>query len=536
MSTSVRGAVLCVLLCVWYGGVCPVLAEHRCAFPKIAAKQGDLPIAVVQELPKGGQTTSQTYTAASPEWKPIRFTAFADDINYNSRYCTKEGDPRPDFMGSLYKCRAPEILTEAKRNTILTVLLPHAVKLHMDRLRVNPLNTNVVVPKFTDRHCRHFSVNPVHRTKGVPKADMVLYVAAGPSRQIKHSWAAPCLVLPNGRPVVGVLNFAPHTITDTREMIRSIAHEIAHALGFHHLTMRRMKMVSKVLGVRQKKDYVYMVSSNATRREARKHYDCDLIRGMELEDEGSDALAPSHWERRNAKDELMSPIVGAGFYTALTLAAFEDMGFFRANWAMAEPMSWGYEAGCWLLKRRCLYGAQTQYPDMFCNKENVLPVCTSDRRALGYCPIIQYDKPLPLSYRYFRNATIGGPQGNLADFCPFYEPRSNTNCVTGDPAAMPGSRVGPKSMCMKTTGLQMEGKAIGDICAEVACTSKGVLVRFVNAKSWYPCPEGSFVELMYPFSAGTVWCPRRRDVCTDLVVSENVKKEEERLRREASRA
>ncbi|ORC91040.1 surface protease GP63, partial [Trypanosoma theileri] len=33
----------------------------------------------------------------------------------------------------------------------------------------------------------------------------------------------------------------------------------------------------------------------------------------------------SHWKRRNAKDELMAGVVGAGYYTALTMAFFADM-------------------------------------------------------------------------------------------------------------------------------------------------------------------------------------------------------------------
>ncbi|RNF06497.1 putative surface protease GP63 [Trypanosoma cruzi] len=62
---------------------------------------------------------------------------------------------------------------------------------------------------------------------------------------------------------------------------------------------------------------------------------------MELEDEGGtrEKEVP-HWKGRHARDELMPPAVGAGYYTALTMAAFEDMGYYRVNWRMAEPMSW----------------------------------------------------------------------------------------------------------------------------------------------------------------------------------------------------
>ncbi|KAH9579821.1 Peptidase M8 [Trypanosoma melophagium] len=44
----------------------------------------------------------------------------------------------------------------------------------------------------------------------------------------------------------------------------------------------------------------------------------------------------SHWKRRNAKDELMAGIVGAGYYTALTMAAFADLGYYMKWHACAE--------------------------------------------------------------------------------------------------------------------------------------------------------------------------------------------------------
>ncbi|ESL06050.1 hypothetical protein TRSC58_06282 [Trypanosoma rangeli SC58] len=87
---------------------------------------------------------------------------------------------------------------------------------------------------------------------------------------------------------------------------------------------------------------------------AREHYDCDGIQGMELNDfNGDGTTLESHWSKRNAKDELMAPLGGAGYYTELTLAAFADLGYYKANWAMAEPMGWGRRSGCELLQKKC---------------------------------------------------------------------------------------------------------------------------------------------------------------------------------------
>ncbi|ESL05448.1 hypothetical protein TRSC58_06903 [Trypanosoma rangeli SC58] len=170
---------------------------------------------------------------------------------------------------------------------------------------------------------------------------MVLYVAAAP----RGVWALPCATLESGRPVVGVVNVAPADLFHGRLATRIAAHEIAHALGFAYGNMVAGRMVRNVTGVRGRKLSVVVGSTNAAMA-AREHYDCDDIQGMELNDFNGDGTAlESHWSKRNAKDELMAPLGGAGYYTELTLAAFADLGYYKANWAMAEPRGWGQAVG-----------------------------------------------------------------------------------------------------------------------------------------------------------------------------------------------
>ncbi|ORC89309.1 BES15S03c, partial [Trypanosoma theileri] len=77
----------------------------------------------------------------------------------------------------------------------------------------------------------------------------------------------------------------------------------------------------------------------------RKHYNCEveLVTGMYMEEEGN---GPSkfHWERRIAKDELMSPYTEepTGMYnTNLTLGAFHSMPFYKAHsLAMPATSTW----------------------------------------------------------------------------------------------------------------------------------------------------------------------------------------------------
>ncbi|EKG07695.1 surface protease GP63, putative,metallopeptidase, putative, partial [Trypanosoma cruzi] len=189
--------------------------------------------------------------------------------------------------------------------------------------------------------------------------------------------------------------------------------------------MIERKMVKEVKDVRDKAA-VFQVSSPKTVEKTREHFNCMSATGMELEDEGGPRTALSHWKRRNAKDELMAAIPGIGYYTALTMAAFEDTGFYKANWGTEEPMSWGNNSGCALLTEKCVINGVTQYPEMFCTVNSSLLSCTSDRLALGHCTIHLYDVPLPPQFQYFSNPKLGGDSENLMDFCPYIETYANT--------------------------------------------------------------------------------------------------------------
>ncbi|RNF13858.1 putative surface protease GP63, partial [Trypanosoma cruzi] len=180
-------------------------------------------------------------------------------------------------------------------------------------------------------------------------------------------------------------------------------------LGFGYDIMEPLGMVSRIPNVRGK-EFVTVVSSAITKEKTREHYNCPTAPGMELEDEGYGGTAGSHWERRNALDELMAGISGASLYTSLTMSAFESMGFYRANWGMEEDMAWGRDAGCALLERKCIENGVSVVPDMFC--ANATPpgqlLCTASRRGLGSCGLYTYSQSLPIHFQYFPDSKAGG--------------------------------------------------------------------------------------------------------------------------------
>ncbi|KAH9586625.1 Peptidase M8 [Trypanosoma melophagium] len=323
------------------------------------------------------------------QWLPILIDVSTLDLDDGGRFCKKSGESIVDFFGSDIVCADNDVLTPEKKSILVEWIIPEAVKLHSERLLVEPMEAPIVVPTFSSTNlCSKFTIPQEHRAQGVPEADMVLYVAAAPTRLGTFAWGATCATLGHhGRPVVGILNYGPRYIAATPQRIRVAAHEIAHALGFSGVEMVRKQMVewdeSHLGGLPR----VFLSSTNV-RRAARKHYGCWILHRLELysndfspsmrpirsglhindtlvrkvlkssgkimnrklnsidvlpaEDEIDNPYAgnvvetyklfwgdmghSSHWSRRLAKDELMVGLVGAGYYTALTMGACPEGG------------------------------------------------------------------------------------------------------------------------------------------------------------------------------------------------------------------
>ncbi|RNE98457.1 GP63 group I member a protein [Trypanosoma rangeli] len=506
--------LLLLLLCCFTG--CFAATEHICIFDRISRKAGPPLRAIVRELPDRERGGTQVLTASVSDWAPIRFKVFSEDMNNPSKYCTAAGDFRSDLLARTLFCRQQDFFTAEKKSIILNRMLPEAMQLHIDRLHVKPEMRPVVVPFFSSgTPCGKFEIPSSHHTAGVYGADMVLYAAAAPIEGTTLAWAVRCFELPDGRPVVGVINIGPHSVTDSEFSVRVAAHEIAHAIGFGTNVFEEKEMIKTIPEVRGKKNVV-VVSSPKTLEKTRAHFKCTSAPGMELEDEGGGGMVLSHWKRRNAKDELMAAINGAGYYTALTMAAFEDMGFFRAQWSMAEQMSWGSNSGCELLTEKCLTNGVTRYPEMFCSSPRNLMKCASDRLALGRCKTTTFPNPLPATFQYFTNPRRGGLLGDLMDYCPYIRPFRNTHCVYGDADVMRGSRIGPRSRCFKVDGLRDSFGFTGDVCAEVSCDNDTVSVRYLGDDVWHACPEGKRITPSGRFRGGKIVCPRRIEVCPQL--------------------
>lgn len=467
--------------------------------------------AVVQELPHSRDAASRAYTVSTNGRQLIRIVTSTRDLENKKRYCSEVGMSVRDFEGGSFRCDTFNVLKEEDVQHLRDVILPAAVKLHADRLLVKRVVGPLVVPEFEDDSvCSYFTVPVSHHCRGVNDSDMVLYVAAKPG----GTFAIPCARDESRRPIAAGVNLAFYRKFGLRYNVRVAAHEIAHALGFNYEDMLNANMLSNV--TTPSNSTRLLVISNKTMEKAKAHYKCNDLKGMELVYTGKEKyMKASHWAHRIAKDELMSSYIlfGAGYYTALTMASFEDLKYYTANWGMEEPMTWGNNSGCGFINDTCDAKKKNPNISVFC--QNTAPRCTSDRFAVGTCG----------SSNGYRVYTAKEEE------CPFAKPEYISTSYGVLPAlctlvvndTIPGSLMGNDSWCLDGESLKVkdrvkaEGKDVGGVCARVKCGDDGVvMVMYAGNNEWHNCTQGGFImpSNSSSFVSGKIKCPRFSEVCT----------------------
>eukprot|EP00450_Noctiluca_scintillans_P029020 CAMPEP_0194556320 /NCGR_PEP_ID=MMETSP0253-20130528/98683_1 /TAXON_ID=2966 /ORGANISM="Noctiluca scintillans" /LENGTH=798 /DNA_ID=CAMNT_0039403823 /DNA_START=380 /DNA_END=2779 /DNA_ORIENTATION=+ len=162
---------------------------------------------------------------------------------------------------------------------------------------------------------------------------------------------------------------------------------------------------------------------------ARDHFDCATLNGAELEnqDTGLCSIVGSHWEQRIFMNELMAPVLIAGmpdpFLSVVTLALFEDSGWYQPDYSMADTLvkdlHWGYMRGCSFATEPCVQDGSTDFPDIWCTTDGDSS-CSLDRSGVKQCSITTHDNVDPYidGWEYFDSPSVGGVE--TADYCPTY--------------------------------------------------------------------------------------------------------------------
>jgi len=333
------------------------------------------------------------------------------------------------------------------------------------------------------RNCK----NETRSGNGVEGADFVLYITAITTDQCLESvggeaetvaYAAHCQQETGlDRPVAGHTNICPKSISTAGRTVRSLTstlkHELLHALGFSSSLFAFFRdslgrprtardqdgrpPINQELQIRQwsedtirpvTRDWlvrggrmlrtVYLMVTPRVVRAVREHFACPTLEGAELEDQGGDGTAFTHWEKRIFQNEAMTGTVHTAqpAYSMITLALMEDSGWYVPDYSRAHPLTWGRGAGCDFATKSCMelseQAALLDIPSPFCNSlmaDSERTFCTSDKSSVGSCNLVMYDEPLPSIYQNFQS--IEGVSGQdvskvgssvtLADFCPYVQ-------------------------------------------------------------------------------------------------------------------
>ncbi|KAJ0184254.1 hypothetical protein K1T71_000677 [Dendrolimus kikuchii] len=292
---------------------------------------------------------------------------------------------------------------------------------------------------------------------GVEDTDFVLYVSAVETERCRRgltvAYASHCQQESAlDRPVAGHANFCPGELStkyrDLPSVLSTVKHEMLHALGFSvslfafyrddngaPLTKRRPdtgnppldeelqihKWSDRVVKDVTRKKWMIrggymertlrMIVTPRVVKEVREHFNCSELEGAELEDQGGDGTALTHWEKRVFENEAMTGThTQNSVFSRITFALMEDTGWYRADYSLATPLDWGLGLGCTFAMASCKQWINAQS----INHTDITTLCYS-----GISDQIPHFDVIP-GLTPGQEAHYGGSV-TLADYCPYLQ-------------------------------------------------------------------------------------------------------------------
>ncbi|CAL8342419.1 unnamed protein product [Arctogadus glacialis] len=435
---------------------------------------------------------------------------------------------------------------------------------------------------------------------GVEHSDFILYVSGVMTERCGQeniiAYAAYCqLENTLDRPVAGYANLCPSMISSEPQefegMLATVKHEVIHALGFSAglfaffhddkgtpLTPRYasglpafneslglyqwseavVRSVSRLWDVRgglMIRHQVHLLVTPRVVEEARRHFNCPVLEGMELENQGGAGTQLNHWEKRLLENEAMTGSHTQNrVFSRLTLALMEDTGWYHADYSHAQRLDWGRGLGCDFVMKSCKFWMDKQKQRRvpatpFCDTVRSSPLrlsCRQDQQAVAVCNLQTHTHTLPSEYQYFdqiegvaaEELPYYGGAVEIADYCPFsqefswhlsgeYQRNSYCRVPENQPEWWRNYAVehyGPDSVCvyqrsafsMEQCDKKMTYPDWGSGCYKVVCSHQGLAV-YVEERS-FPCVRpGQLISVSVRLSGwvynGMLVCPSCADHC-----------------------
>ena len=223
------------------------------------------------------------------------------------------------------------------------------------------------------------------------------------------------------RPLVGLLTISiDETYFSQRRVVEYfklvLLHELTHALGFLYTMFPYFPNGTEGTYT---KAYIRgqertIIKTKKVVEIAKKYFACSDIKGVELEDQGGQGSALSHWEQRI----LLGDYMGAVIYqeemvvSEFTLALLEDTGWYKINYYTGGLMRFGKNKGCDFINYNCL---DSNYNTIFENEffdsnEAYSSSCSTGRQSRTYSILNSYTQIM--DYNYYYNFLYDSKTGN----------------------------------------------------------------------------------------------------------------------------
>eukprot|EP00816_Leptocylindrus_hargravesii_P011114 CAMPEP_0196821210 /NCGR_PEP_ID=MMETSP1362-20130617/78218_1 /TAXON_ID=163516 /ORGANISM="Leptocylindrus danicus, Strain CCMP1856" /LENGTH=688 /DNA_ID=CAMNT_0042200323 /DNA_START=153 /DNA_END=2216 /DNA_ORIENTATION=+ len=475
--------------------------------------------------------------------------------------------------------------TDTKVNFIINEILPRTISYWQSALSVVPVKGNLMIStsELANRqYCgdSEFTEVPAsHVTNGIPNTDLILYVSASDSTRFCPSGgdtlavAVACNFDVFDRPIAGAINFCLSKIDSDRindeatisDNVDVAIHETGHVLGmsgnsykyfydpstgkprtarpFKASTVTCVNNEQRTLVLPDENTMRFFIANSGQRYAsivtekvatvARNQFNCQSVVGGQLENQPTGSSCHGdHWDESKFYPENLSGVVSSfnNWISPITLAIFEDSGWYFANYTFSEVSPWGHGAGCDFVEEPCIVGGQVpEYGrGYFCNEMGNRG-CSADHTHKLACTMMDYSlryppDPPPSQFQYFDDPNKGGPR--QADFCPVYgstyggKRASQLDCRVGGNSPslnLYSESFGSASMCLETT--TNEGR-----CYPAQCIYDERVLKVQLRGEWKTC-EYDFQQLGLPsstgFLGGSVICPRLASACPDLFCPKN---------------
>ncbi|KAG8596226.1 hypothetical protein GDO81_001778 [Engystomops pustulosus] len=352
---------------------------------------------------------------------------------------------------------------------------------------------DVVIP---DSHLHGFEVWPMNGTKpdhvtpdgaGVPNTDFLLYVRVAQTEKCAlHpsviAYASYCQLDHSGRPIAGVIVFCPKHLREGayqhQHIVQVCLHEILHALGFSSslfehwidcsFSAHRCSSRSRVTNT-DERGQLRIYTPNVMQRMG-EHLGEGSV-GAPLENQESQTS--SHWEARIMQGSILTASLSPPHLTSLdpiTLAAFQDMGWYKVNTSIQNHLVWGKGAGVnFGLPSTC----QEKSSSFFC----------TDKGNIG-CHHLHLDKG---------NCSTDA----FLDGCHIYKPLSHGGeCWLKQENYGSDEIYHPQSRCFfSNITKEMKHEKVKGRCYLHRCIAPNKFQIRVQGSDWTDCPGGRWIKV-----------------------------------------